>query len=97
MKYFLVGLLLFSAAAWAQNAIPVGTVLPAELSASLDSGKSKPGQVITARIMQDVPLPAGRIPARARIVGHIVNVAPAKNGSGMEIALQFDSATRAAI
>jgi len=91
MKFFLISLLVFSAAAWAQNAIPVGTVLPAELTASLDSGKSKPGQVITARIMQDVPLPAGRIPAGARIVGHIVNVVPAKNGSGMEISLQFDT------
>lgn len=90
MKFFLVSLLVFSVAAWAQNAVPAGTVLPAELAASLDSAKSKPGQVITARIMQDVPLPAGRIPAGARIIGHIVNVAPAKNGSGMEISLQFD-------
>jgi len=91
MRFFLISLLLFTAAAWAQNAVPVGTVLPAELTASLDSGKNKPGQVITARIMQDVPLPAGKIPARARIVGHIVNVAPAKGGSGMEISLQFDA------
>jgi len=91
VKCFLIGLLLFAAAAWAQNAVPAGTVLPAELAASLDSGKSKPGQVITARIMQDVPLPVGKIPAGARIVGHIVNVAPAKNGSGMEISMQFDA------
>ncbi len=91
MKFFLISLLLFPAAAWAQNAVPAGTVLPAQLTASLDSGKSKPGQVITARIMQDVPLPVGKIPAGARIVGHIVNVAPAKNGSGMEISLQFDA------
>jgi len=91
LKRFLIGLLLFSAAAWAQNAVPAGTVLPVEMSASLDSGKSKPGRVVTARIMQDVPLPAGRIPAGARIIGHIVNVAPAKNGSGMEISLQFDT------
>jgi len=91
MKLFLISLLVFSAAAWAQNAVPAGTVLPAEMTASLDSGKSKTGQVITARIMQDVPLPAGRIPAGARIVGHIVGVAPAKNGSGMEISLQFDT------
>jgi len=91
VRFFLISLLLFSVAAWAQNAVPAGTVLPAELSASLDSAKSKPGQVITARIMQDVPLPAGRIPAGARIIGHIVDVAPAKNGSGMEISLQFDA------
>jgi len=91
MKSLLISLLVLSAAASAQEAIPAGTVLPAELSTSLDSGKSTPGQVITARIMQDVPLPAGRIPAGARIVGHIVSVAPAMDGSGTEVALQFDA------
>ena len=91
MKSLLIGLLVFSSAAWAQNAIPAGTVLPARLTASLDSRKTKPGQMITARIMQDVPLPAGKIPAGARIVGHIVSVGPAMSGSGAEVALQFDA------
>jgi len=91
MKSFLISLLVFSAAAWAQSSIPAGTVLPAELTASLDSGKSQPGQVITARTMQDVPLPAGKIPAGARIVGHIVIVGSLKNGPGTEISLQFDA------
>ena len=91
MKSFLLGLLMLPAAAWAQIAIPAGTVLPAELAASLDSGKSKRGQEISARIMQDVPLPSGKVPAGARIVGHVVNVAPAKNGNGMEISIRFDA------
>jgi len=91
LKSLLISLIVFSATAWAQNAIPAGAVLPAELTATLDSGRNRPGQVITARIMQDVPLPAGRIPAGARVVGHVVSVAQAKNGSGMEVALRFDT------
>lgn len=87
----LVLCLLAWSAAWAQETIPAGTVLPAELSRSLDSSTSKPGQAISARIMQDVPLPQGRIPAGARIVGHIISVAPANSGKGTEVTLQFDA------
>ena len=91
MKSLLIGLLVFSAAAWAQNTIPAGTVLPGRLTASLDSRKLKPGQAIAARIMQDVPLPSGRIPAGTRVVGHIVSVTPVQKGSGTEVALRFDT------
>ena len=91
MKSLLLGLLMLPAAAWAQIAIPAGTVLPAELATSLNSDKSKPGQEISARIMQDVPLPIGKIPAGARVVGHVVNVMPARNGSSTEISLRFDA------
>jgi len=91
MKSLLIGLLVFSAAAWAQNSIPAGTVLPGRLTASLDSRKLKPGQVIAARIMQDVPLPVGKIPAGARIVGHIVSVTPMQKGTSTEVALRFDT------
>jgi len=91
MKSLLIGLLMFSAPAWAQSSIPAGTVLPGRLTASLDSRKLKPGQVIAARIMQDVPLPAGKIPAGTRIVGHIVSVTPMQKGTGTEVALRFDT------
>jgi len=87
----LVYLLAWFVVAWAQATIPAGTVLPAGLSKSLDSGKSKPGQAISARIMQDVPLSQGRIPAGARLSGHIVRVAPANSGKGTEVTLQFDA------
>jgi hypothetical protein len=91
MKSLLIGLLVFSAAVWAQDTIPAGTVLPGRLTASLDSRKLKPGQAIAARIMQDVPLPSGRIPAGTRVVGHIVSVTPVQKGSGTEVALRFDT------
>jgi hypothetical protein len=90
MRFFFVGLLAFPAFAWGQNSIPAGTVLPAQLTASLDSSKNRAGQTISARVMQDVPLPAGKIPAGARITGRIVNAAPTQNG-GAEISLEFDT------
>src|SRR6202022_477494 len=40
-------------------AIPPGTILPVRLNSSLSSAESKPGQIISARIMQDVPLATG--------------------------------------
>jgi len=56
MRSLLTFLLLCSLGLFAQEAIPPGTVLPVQLKSTLDSLKSKPGQTITARIMQDVPL-----------------------------------------
>ena len=83
MKLLLIGLLVLSTGLFAQEAIPTGTVLPAQLKSSLDSRKSKPGQVITARLMQDVPLPAGgKIPAGAKVTGHISDVVPASGVRG---------------
>ncbi len=35
--------------------VPRGTILPVRLNQSISSSKSQPGQIITARIMQDVP------------------------------------------
>ena len=69
--------------------VPEGTILPARLSSAIDTRKSKIGDRITARVMQDIPLggsparPGGqnvqgrstpRVPAGARLVGEIVGV-----------------------
>jgi len=90
VKAFVLSLLLFSAGAFAQNTIPPGTVLPAQLNSSLNSLKSKPGQTITARIMQDVPLSPGRkIPAGAKVVGHVMTVKAAQDGRASEITFSF--------
>ena len=90
MRSLLIGLLVFSTGVFAQDAVPAGTVLPARLNTSLDSQKSKPGQVITARIMQDVPLPAGgKIPAGAKVTGHVIEVVSA--GGSASISLRFDA------
>jgi hypothetical protein len=89
MRWPLIALLLCSAGMSAQDAIPAGTIIPCRLNSSLDSRKSRQGQVITARIMQDVPLPArGKIPAGAKVIGRIINVAPPATG-GASISLQI--------
>lgn len=93
----LIGLLISSAALLAQDAIPSGTILPVQLSSSLRSDKAKPGQSIGARLMQDVPLPAGaRIHAGAKVVGHVAAVKRANNGTGAEISVRFDTLTSGA-
>jgi hypothetical protein len=70
--------------------IPAGTALPVSVDATLDGRKSKPGQKIEGRLMQDVPLPSGeKIKAGARVIGHVVEVSrPA--GAGSRIVLKFE-------
>ncbi len=79
-----------SAAVLPGQQIPLGTALPAMLNSTLDARKGKPGRKVSARIMQDVPLPnGGRIPAGARIFGHILQMsASATSDSGL--VLKFD-------
>lgn len=84
--------LLLGACAFAQDAIPIGTVLPAQLNSSLNSRKSHTGQSISARVMQDVPLPGGkRIRAGAKVLGHVVNVQAASDRQPAEIVVRFES------
>jgi len=72
-------------------AIPVGTVLPVRLNQSLSFKKTKAGQAISARIMQDVPLPNGeKIPEGSKVLGAIVSVEPASQGAGGKISLHFE-------
>ena len=85
-------LFLFSTSAFAQGAIPVGTVLPAQLNSSLNSRKSQPGRLVSARIMQDVPLPAEKkIPAGARLSGRVIAVQPADGGQSAHVIVRFDT------
>jgi hypothetical protein len=89
--WLLVGMLALSSGSLAQDAIPIGTILPLQLNSSLNSKNSKPGQIISARIMQDVPLPSGlRIRAGSRAVGRILEVIEARNGNGAKVRFQFD-------
>ncbi len=91
INLFVLGLALLPAGALAQSAIPAGTVLPAQLISSLNSQKSKSGQSITARIMQDVPLsPQNRIHAGAKVMGHVVMVRAGKDGQSAAITLRFE-------
>ncbi len=72
-------------------AVPSGTILPVRLNSTLSSQKAKAGQVITGRVMQDVPLPSGeRIREGSKVIGHIVEVIPASTGAQTRVSLQFD-------
>jgi hypothetical protein len=83
--------------AWAQNkaadakSIPAGTVLPIRLNNSLSTSKSHAGQIITARIMQDVLLAnGGKIREGSKVIGHVVNVSSPEDAKTEQISLQFD-------
>lgn len=81
-----------SAAAPAQIAIPTGTILPIRLSSSLSSRKSKPRQVITGHIMQDVPLgPGAKIPRGALVTGRVITVSRASSGRDAKVSVRFDA------
>ena len=72
--------------------IPAGTILPVSLNSTLSSVKCKPGQIITARVMQDVPLPSGgAIRAGSKVIGHIVSVTAASGGSPASLSFRFDT------
>lgn len=70
-----------------QTVLPPGTIVPVSLDKSLDARKSHAGQEIRATVMQDVPGTAIR--RRARVVGHVVQVSTAKDGS-VSLELRFD-------
>jgi len=71
--------------------VPSGTILPVRLNSGFSSRNARAGQVISARVMQDVPLPAGgKIPAGAKVVGAIVSVSTARSGKlGGSISFHF--------
>jgi hypothetical protein len=93
VKHFvLAAFLTLSLVGFAQTAIPAGTILPVQLNSCLKSEKSKPGQTVTAHIMQDVPLPgASKIKSGSKLLGTVVAVQPASHASGGQITLQFDT------
>lgn len=70
--------------------IPVGTILPVRINHGFSSKNARAGQTITGRIMQDVPLPVGKIPEGAKVIGTVVSVTPAGSGRGGRISLRFN-------
>jgi hypothetical protein len=93
MKQFcFVTLIALSTQLFAQDKIPVGTIMPVQLNSSLRSDKARVGQQISARVMQDVPLPGGgKIHAGAKVIGHVVSARPAGNGMMADLSFQFDT------
>lgn len=73
------------------HTIPVGTILPVHLNSTISSDKSRPGQPITGRIMQNIPVPHGAaIKEGSKVMGHIVEVTPANAAAPARITFQFD-------
>jgi len=84
-----ITLIIFAGQLFAQNTIPAGTILPVSLNTSLNSRKLGSGQVITARVMQDVPLFSGStIPAGAKVIGHVKEV---NRANGAQVSIRFDT------
>lgn len=80
-----------SKAANHESTIPPGTILPVRLG-SLSSEKTKKGDVIKARIMQDVPLENGsKLRAGSTVLGRVVDVISAKSGQKASITIKFDT------
>lgn len=76
----------------AAHQIPAGTVLPVGLSSTVSSATSRSGEIITARIMQNVPLPGDEIiRAGAKVIGHVVHVTAASQSSPASMSLTFDT------
>jgi hypothetical protein len=77
-----------------ETGIPPGTILPVRLG-SLSSQKARKGDVIKARIMQDVPLENGsKLRAGSTVLGRIIEVSPAKPGQKATVAIRFDTIVR---
>ena len=86
-------LIVLSLASFAQQ-IPDGSILPVMLNSTLDAGRNHPGQAISAKIMQDIFLPNGKvIPRGTKVVGQIINVSRAQSTSGSSLTVSFDRIT----
>jgi hypothetical protein len=87
-----ITLIIFGGQLFAQKTIPAGTILPVSLNTSLNSRKLGSGQVITARVMQDVPLLSGsKIPAGAKVIGHVEAINRAHRANGAQVSIRFDT------
>jgi hypothetical protein len=93
MKYiWFLPILAASSGLLAQDDVPAGTILPLELRSSLNSQKAQVGQLLNARVMQDVPLPNGSaIRAGAKVRGHVVDVLSPTDRRGAQLSFQFDT------
>ena len=82
---------LLAAAADAQNSIPAGTILPVQLNTTINSRKARVREAISARLMQDVPLPDGsRIRAGAKVLGRVDSFHTDSQGN-TSVTLRFDA------
>ena len=76
----------------APNQIAAGTVIPAELSKSVDAKKSKQGDKVEAKVTMDM-LSHGQIviPRNTKVIGHVANTKPrTKDSPDSKVEIAFD-------
>jgi len=80
-----------AAASRAENfsSIPAGTILPIRLDKPISVKDTRPDQAIEASIMQDVPLPSGKIPMKTKAMGTVISVVKDADGTGAQLTFQF--------
>ena len=75
-----------------QTSVLAGTVLPVTLTKTLHSAGAKPGDIVIAKVAQDVPLASRQvIRAGSKVTGHVVKVFQDRHQLPAKIALVFDS------
>lgn len=88
---FVTAFLLLSLAMALAQEIPPGTVLPIMTGTTLNSVKSKSGDKVTGKVMQDVVLPSGeRIRAGSKVEGQVVESSSPSGLTGARVVLRFD-------
>ena len=86
--FLLVLTLMLRTLCWGQ-ALSNGSILPVRLNSSLNTKKAKPGQTITARVMQDIP--HSKVREGAKLIGHVLNFKRALDRQRAELTFRFDS------
>jgi hypothetical protein len=71
------------------SSIPAGTILPIQLDKPISVKNAQSDQAIEASVMQDVPLPAGKIPMKTKAMGTVVSVAKDADGTGLKLTFKF--------
>jgi hypothetical protein len=83
---------MFTTQSLAQSAIATGTILPVRLNSELNSHKAKPGEVISARLMQAIHLPSGStLRPGTKVIGRVTNVEPANAANAAQLSIRFDA------
>ena len=82
-------LCLLTSGAWSQK-IPTGTLLPVMLDDSVKSDGGKPGEGISARLMQQIEIGGVKVKKNSKVLGHVVSTAPPAAGKKATITVQFD-------
>jgi hypothetical protein len=96
MKLCCLILVAVLAAGWtpamAATTIPTGTILPVRLDSTISSSKSKPGDKISATVMQNVPLPSGtEIRRGTKLAGEVVGVTRATGTQAGQVTLRWET------